>query len=236
MRRNTLALVITAGLITTVPGVASQVQAAAPSTHRLPTPLPAGTGSIKDLQIHLVERGFSPGEVDGLWGPKTAAALRHFQAANNLQTSGRLDHATVAALSLNSPAVAASGPAPRPTAAAAAYAPGAVQPAPALAAVTNHTLGTNANRSDSDGASVGTSPVKGDDNQAVATTNANSAQPAHGANSFSKREAGRRIGRHGFQDVNDLHKDDTGVWRGTANKDGQHVQVWLDYKGNVGQQ
>jgi hypothetical protein len=26
------------------------------------------------------------------------------------------------------------------------------------------------------------------------------------------------------------------VWRGTATKDGQSVQVWLDYKGNTGQQ
>lgn len=236
MHRSTLALVITAGLITTMPGVAPQARAAVPSTHRPSAPLQAGSGSIKDLQIHLDERGFSPGEADGLWGPKTAAALRRFQAANNLQTSGRLDHATVAALSSNAVAAATPGAAPRSTAAAAAGAPAAVQPAPALAAVTNHTLGTNAAGSNSDGSNAGTSPAKGDDNQAVATTNANSPQPAHGANSFSKGEAGRRISRHGFRDVNDLHKDDTGVWRGTANKDGQHVQVWLDYKGDVGQQ
>ena len=233
MHRSTLALVITAGLITTVPGVAPQARAAVPSA-RAPAPLPAGTGSIKDLQSHLDERGFSPGEADGLWGPKTAAALRRFQAANHLQTSGRLDQATVAALSSNTAVAAAPGAAPRVTAPVAAGAPAAVQPAPALAAGTNRTPGTNA--TNSDGSSAGASPAKGNDNQAVATTNANSAQPAHGANSFSKGEAGRRISRQGFQDVNDLHKDGTGVWRGTANKDGQHVQVWLDYKGSVGQQ
>ncbi len=33
-----------------------------------------------------------------------------------------------------------------------------------------------------------------------------------------------------------LTKDDGGVWRGAATKDGQSVQVWLDYKGNAGQQ
>ena len=26
-----------------------------------------------------------------------------------------------------------------------------------------------------------------------------------------------------------------GVWRGTATKAGQSAQIWLDYKGNVGQ-
>jgi hypothetical protein len=41
---------------------------------------------------------------------------------------------------------------------------------------------------------------------------------------------------HGFQNVSGLRKDDGGVWRDTATKDGQQVQVWFDYKGNVGQQ
>jgi hypothetical protein len=31
-------------------------------------------------------------------------------------------------------------------------------------------------------------------------------------------------------------KDGDGVWRGMGKKDGQQVSVWLDYKGNVGQQ
>jgi len=30
-------------------------------------------------------------------------------------------------------------------------------------------------------------------------------------------------------------KDDGGVWRGAATRAGQPAQVWLDYKGNVGQ-
>ena len=44
----------------------------------------------------------------------------------------------------------------------------------------------------------GQAAASGNDNQAVATTNANAMQPAHGANSFSKREARRRIAMHGF--------------------------------------
>ena len=37
----------------------------------------------------------------------------------------------------------------------------------------------------------------------------------------------------GFSDVSGLTKDDKGIWRGTATKDGKSVKVALDYKGNV---
>ena len=74
----------------------------------------------------------------------------------------------------------------------------------------------------------------GDNNQAVATTSANAAQPAHGANSFTMGEAKSRIEKNGFTDVSDLKKDDNGVWRGSAKKDGTVTGVWLDYKGNTG--
>ena len=81
----------------------------------------------------------------------------------------------------------------------------------------------------------GQAAASGDSNQAVATTNANAMQPAHGANSFSRKEARRRIAAHGFTQVADLRKDTDGVWRGTAMMQGSSVGVWLDYKGNVGQ-
>ena len=83
---------------------------------------------------------------------------------------------------------------------------------------------------------TGAAAASGDRNQAVATTGANAVQPARGANSFSEGEARRRLERNGFQGVGALHKDSGGVWRGNATKDGQAVQVWLDYKGNTGQQ
>ena len=84
--------------------------------------------------------------------------------------------------------------------------------------------------------SGGQAAAGGNDNQAVATTNASATQPAHGANSFSMKEARRRIARHGFTQVADLRKDEDGVWRGTAMLQGSKASVWLDYKGNVGQQ
>ncbi len=84
--------------------------------------------------------------------------------------------------------------------------------------------------------SSGTAAASGDHNQAVATTDANAPQPARGANSFSRGEARRRIESGGFQKVSSLHKDSGGIWRGKGTKDGQPVSVWLDYKGNIGQQ
>ena len=73
-----------------------------------------------------------------------------------------------------------------------------------------------------------------DPNQAVATTAASTATPAHGANSFTQKQARRRIAQHGFTQVKDLTKDDQGVWHGTAMQNGAAVKVWEDYKGSVG--
>jgi negative regulator of sigma E activity len=74
-------------------------------------------------------------------------------------------------------------------------------------------------------------------NPAVATTtNANdSTAPAKGSNSFTEGQARDRIAQRGYTNVADLKKDNNGVWRGTAQHGGNAVQVWLDYKGNVGE-
>ena len=74
-------------------------------------------------------------------------------------------------------------------------------------------------------------------NPAVATTsNANdSVAPAKGSNSFTEGQAKDRIAQRGYTNVADLRKDNDGVWRGTAQQAGTQVQVWLDYKGNVGE-
>ena len=79
---------------------------------------------------------------------------------------------------------------------------------------------------------TGNSPT--DHNQAVATTPASTATPAHGSNSFTMVQARRRIAHHGFSHVRDLTKDDQGVWHGTAMQSGNPVKVWEDYKGSVG--
>jgi len=82
----------------------------------------------------------------------------------------------------------------------------------------------------------GRDAASGNSNQAVATTDANAPAPAKGANSFTEGQAKSRIADNGFANVSDLKKDDDGVWRGRAQKNGSQVSVWLDYKGNVGSQ
>jgi hypothetical protein len=77
--------------------------------------------------------------------------------------------------------------------------------------------------------------ASGDNNQAVATTNANAPMPAKGSNSFTMGEAKGRIEKNGFSNVSGLTKDNDGVWRGTAQKGGTSTTVWLDYKGNTGE-
>jgi hypothetical protein len=74
----------------------------------------------------------------------------------------------------------------------------------------------------------------GPQNPAVQTQAGNNSNtPVKGANSFTESEAKSRIAAKGYTHVGSLKKDANGVWRGTATKDGQSVNVSLDYQGNV---
>jgi opacity protein-like surface antigen len=61
----------------------------------------------------------------------------------------------------------------------------------------------------------------------------NPGAPVAGANSFTEGQAKSRIESNGFSNVAELRKDDQGVWRGKATKDGRTVAVSLDFQGNV---
>jgi opacity protein-like surface antigen len=61
----------------------------------------------------------------------------------------------------------------------------------------------------------------------------NPGAPIAGANSFTEGQAKSRIESNGFSNVTELRKDDQGVWRGRAMKDGRTVAVSLDFQGNV---
>src|SRR5215203_7321967 len=61
----------------------------------------------------------------------------------------------------------------------------------------------------------------------------NSSNPVAGANSFTERQAKSRIESNGYTGVSNLKKDDQGVWRGKAQKDGKTTDVSLDFQGNV---
>lgn len=213
-----------------VPGVI-QASAKLAAVSTMPAQL-SGT-QVSDIQQALNREGFSSGPVDGIWGPLTQAAMQNFQRKHNLQPTGLPGNATFAALGMadataSQAAVPAVQPAPpaaplpstAPVAAAANRMPGA--PVTGLP----NTTGTPGSLA----------PATNSGNPAIATTATSAPRPAAGANSFNEGEARARIGDKGFQNVGNLQKDANGVWRGTATRTGQPVNVWLDFKGDVGQQ
>jgi hypothetical protein len=74
----------------------------------------------------------------------------------------------------------------------------------------------------------------GPQNSAVRTDDSNTSNmPVKGANSYTESEARSRIKKQGYTNIGALQKDQDGVWRGTAYRDGKPVQVSVDYQGNV---
>ena len=58
--------------------------------------------SVRAGQAALKAQGFDPGEIDGVYGPSTQAALTNYQRSNGLRETGRFDHATLAKLGVGS--------------------------------------------------------------------------------------------------------------------------------------
>jgi peptidoglycan hydrolase-like protein with peptidoglycan-binding domain len=57
-----------------------------------------GSGVVRGLQVWLVRAGFSPGPVDGLYGPLTEQAVRRYQSAHGLRVDGVAGRRTFAEL------------------------------------------------------------------------------------------------------------------------------------------
>ena len=72
----------------------SQSYAAAPSASEL-TP-----DTTQQVQQKLQQQGLYSGRVDGVWGPATEAAVRSYQQQHNMNATGQLDQATLAAMNL----------------------------------------------------------------------------------------------------------------------------------------
>jgi peptidoglycan hydrolase-like protein with peptidoglycan-binding domain len=58
----------------------------------------AGGSEVRDLQSALLRRGINPGPLDGVFGPRTEAAVRRFQEVEALATDGVAGPKTLAAL------------------------------------------------------------------------------------------------------------------------------------------
>jgi peptidoglycan hydrolase-like protein with peptidoglycan-binding domain len=60
--------------------------------------------NVRASQQALKAKGFDPGPIDGIMGPRTAAAVRDFQQQQGLKATGQLDMATRSQLGSNLPA------------------------------------------------------------------------------------------------------------------------------------
>lgn len=61
----------------------------------------------------------------------------------------------------------------------------------------------------------------------------NAAPLEAGANSFTEAQARGRLEEAGLTGVTDLKKDEQGIWRGRATRNGAAVVVGVDFRGNV---
>jgi hypothetical protein len=128
--------------------------------------------------------------------------------------------------------MAPGNPAPGTTAGSGAMAPNAMRMGtPPTRQATNPVVQTpsaSVNTTAQTNASPSPSAVQTHD-----TTSRTAAAPVPGRNSFTMGQARGRITSAGFTNVKDLKKDDQGIWRGQATKDGASKSVALDYQGNV---
>ena len=88
-------------LLTLVVGglISSPVLAGAHAGRRVHRHYRASThAQVRQAQLHLRAAGYYPGPVDGHLGPRTRAALRAYQRAHGLPSTGTLDGATSHAL------------------------------------------------------------------------------------------------------------------------------------------
>lgn len=102
-----------------VDGIAGQITRAAlrtPSTVFYPGAGYSGRGSdgVRGLQRQLRRDGYSPGRIDGRYGPLTTGAVRRFQAARDLQVDGIVGPRTFRELTVIAPHRRARTRSPRP--------------------------------------------------------------------------------------------------------------------------
>ena len=61
-----------------------------------------GSENVRKVQQALKDKGQDPGPIDGRMGPKTKAAIKAYQSANNMKATGSMDSATMKSLGVES--------------------------------------------------------------------------------------------------------------------------------------
>ena len=59
------------------------------------------TDDVKEAQQALRDKGHNPGPIDGMMGPRTREALKSFQSASGLESTGTLNPATAEKLGVD---------------------------------------------------------------------------------------------------------------------------------------
>lgn len=89
-------------LAASLPGLAQQgstpPQQSQPSVSESSAAVTLNPDQIRQLQQSLNDNGFDAGEVDGVFGTRTGAALRRFQSKAGLPPTGQLDAQTLTAV------------------------------------------------------------------------------------------------------------------------------------------
>lgn len=117
MNKLVFATVIALPLAASFPAMGQQgsaaPQPAQPGASQGVAAITLNEDQVRQLQQALNDNGFDAGEVDGVFGARTRAALSRFQSKAGLQPTGQMDQQTLALVGL-------SGQAQQPAAAPAA--------------------------------------------------------------------------------------------------------------------
>lgn len=79
-------------------GTAQSGQQANRQANEMIEPSQLSEKQVSEIQQALNQKGFDAGNVDGIWGDETRAALRNFQQKQGMSESSQLDSQTLAAL------------------------------------------------------------------------------------------------------------------------------------------
>ena len=68
--------------------------------------------TVRNAQQSLMDKGYDPGPIDGVHGPRTSAAVRDFQEKEGLTVTGQLDDETMGRLGTGTMRTGSDGTAP----------------------------------------------------------------------------------------------------------------------------